>query len=407
MTIELHIWGPAFGLPSIDARCLAAIAYLRECLPSDKWRLVPSSGTADNPLGELPALRDGQRWVAGFSNIVEYLRSTSDEATDLDEHLSASDAAECIAHTSFIQSRGQPLLDLSLYLSTENYTNCTKPALALLLHWPESWFVPHRLRESARKRSEHLGLSGLDVDTAQDEKQELGLAAQIPQSLRKPKHTVSALLGHDTRRSKFRLDAVTSDFFEPLDELLGEGPWLIGDRPTSTDCLAVGYLAIMQASATEGQPWLRDALSQKHPNLAEWSQTRRQEWFGKAVSTLSISAGHVLPWQQPAGQTAKRIANSLALNVMGAVPMLRMYLTPITIKTEPGRTSNEKYDEKQKAIARVRDRTLYQSQVLASTLSASMLAGILFYNGILRVPDMRHTTPSRNFGTAGDFLGLR
>lgn len=29
MVLELHIWGPGFGLPSIDAQCLAAVAYLQ------------------------------------------------------------------------------------------------------------------------------------------------------------------------------------------------------------------------------------------------------------------------------------------------------------------------------------------------------------------------------------------
>lgn len=42
-TLELHVWGPAFGLPSIDAECLAAIAYLHTALPSSEWRLVPSN----------------------------------------------------------------------------------------------------------------------------------------------------------------------------------------------------------------------------------------------------------------------------------------------------------------------------------------------------------------------------
>jgi len=28
--MELHIWGPAFGLPSIDAECNAAVAYLSQ-----------------------------------------------------------------------------------------------------------------------------------------------------------------------------------------------------------------------------------------------------------------------------------------------------------------------------------------------------------------------------------------
>lgn len=53
--MELHTWGPAFGLPSIDPECLATIAYFR-CIPdlnpphaqqsTKLWRIVPSS----NPL---------------------------------------------------------------------------------------------------------------------------------------------------------------------------------------------------------------------------------------------------------------------------------------------------------------------------------------------------------------------
>jgi sorting and assembly machinery component 37 len=58
--LELHIWGPAFGLPSIDAECIAAVAYLHHAAasPTD-WRLVPSndpSGSADSTSSPLPTL---------------------------------------------------------------------------------------------------------------------------------------------------------------------------------------------------------------------------------------------------------------------------------------------------------------------------------------------------------------
>lgn len=413
MTLELHIWGPAFGLPSIDAGCLAAIAYLRVCLPSDQYRLVPSSSPASNPLNELPALRDGKKWTAGFGNIVSYLDCSCETAWHPDEHLGSSDTADCTAYTSFIQSRGQPLLDLSLYVSTDNYNTCTKPALASLLQWPDSWFVPHRLRDRAKKTSEHLGLDGLDVDSAQDEKQQEGLAAQIPESLRKPKQTVSALLGHDTRRSKFRLDAVTTDFFEPLEELLGEGPWLISDRPTRADCLAVGYLALMQASADGAQPWLKSALSKKFSSLDKWAQTRAREWFGEPVSASSVlegqTKGHVLPWQKPASPSAAWIANALALDIAGALPLLKPFLTPTSIDTGVGVETANNFDRKQRAVTRARSRQLLYSQVSISTMSASILAAILFYKGILRLPDLRRpAAPApKGFGTAGDFLGLR
>lgn len=47
--LDLHVWGPAFGLPSIDAECLAIIAYLRHAAPSDSWSLIPSNDPAISP----------------------------------------------------------------------------------------------------------------------------------------------------------------------------------------------------------------------------------------------------------------------------------------------------------------------------------------------------------------------
>lgn len=47
--MELHIWGPAFSLPSIDPECLAVIAYLQKAVLKDEWFLVASSDTALSP----------------------------------------------------------------------------------------------------------------------------------------------------------------------------------------------------------------------------------------------------------------------------------------------------------------------------------------------------------------------
>jgi sorting and assembly machinery component 37 len=57
MVLELHVWGPAFGLPSIDAECLAAIAYLRHCLNDGEWVLVASSDTSVSPTSMFYALQ--------------------------------------------------------------------------------------------------------------------------------------------------------------------------------------------------------------------------------------------------------------------------------------------------------------------------------------------------------------
>jgi hypothetical protein len=44
--LELHVWGSAFGLPSLDPECLAAITYCVHALDESQWTLVPSSPSA-------------------------------------------------------------------------------------------------------------------------------------------------------------------------------------------------------------------------------------------------------------------------------------------------------------------------------------------------------------------------
>ncbi len=46
MVLQLYVWGPAFGLPSLDAECLAAIAYLAQTLGPTDYRLIQASPSA-------------------------------------------------------------------------------------------------------------------------------------------------------------------------------------------------------------------------------------------------------------------------------------------------------------------------------------------------------------------------
>lgn len=46
MVLELHVWGPAFGLPSIDPACLAAVAYAAQTVPRKHWVLIASNEEA-------------------------------------------------------------------------------------------------------------------------------------------------------------------------------------------------------------------------------------------------------------------------------------------------------------------------------------------------------------------------
>jgi len=61
MVLELHIWGPAFSLPSIDPQCLAAIVYLQQVVPRDEWELIASCDDALSPTRSSPRLILQQR----------------------------------------------------------------------------------------------------------------------------------------------------------------------------------------------------------------------------------------------------------------------------------------------------------------------------------------------------------
>jgi hypothetical protein len=46
MVFELHIWGPAFGLPSIDPECIATVAYFKRIVPHGEWNLIADYDTS-------------------------------------------------------------------------------------------------------------------------------------------------------------------------------------------------------------------------------------------------------------------------------------------------------------------------------------------------------------------------
>ena len=112
--LELHVWGPAFGLPSLAAHCLAAIAYLQQAVPRGKWQLIASCNPALSPTSmragplprtqrltqtdELPALRNGDIWIGGFRNIFHYLAQCSAGEWVLDAGLPEQEGADCIAY---------------------------------------------------------------------------------------------------------------------------------------------------------------------------------------------------------------------------------------------------------------------------------------------------------------------
>ncbi|KAL1974399.1 hypothetical protein VTN31DRAFT_4603 [Thermomyces dupontii] len=328
MVLELHIWGPAFSLPSIDPQCLATIAYFSAVVPRDAWVLVASSDVSVSRTNELPAVKDGSRWVSKFRNIVNYLREYSNGQWDLDAHLSGLEKADNIAFSTFTESNGQLLIDLYLYVTSQNYYAATSPAYGAILAWPNQWITPVKTRNAAKRRTDHLGLSSLDLEATEEQRERERLSAtaagQIPQSLLyRPRETVTTLLGKTAQASRFRLESLTAELFEPLQELLGKKSYMLSDtQPSSLDALVIGYLSLALVPEVPS-PWLRDALLTKTPLLAKYVERMRQQYLGvvSAADAFSQTPGGKLPWRPPESVTVGKIGNTLFNTLADATPI--------------------------------------------------------------------------------------
>jgi len=267
--LELHIWGSAFGLPSIDPECLALVTYLNKAAPKSSYRIVASNDPAVSQSNQLPALNHDGVWTSGFRQITTYL---SQSGLISAPHLTPSQRADITAYTSFVTSHLAPLLSLSLYVSSANWAATTRPAYSALLSFPLTWTVPPLIRQNACLKTEHLGLAELDTDFDPNGGLHLSTGKEhLPESFRR--HLPDGVGRRSVReemtpeqKTAIRLFALAEEALGAFAEMLKEGSWLVGDEATELDCLAFGYLALMK-DAPVPRAFLKDWIEEKAPQL--------------------------------------------------------------------------------------------------------------------------------------------
>ncbi|KAH8682486.1 Tom37 C-terminal domain-containing protein [Xylariales sp. PMI_506] len=247
MALELHVWGPAFGLPSIDPECLAAASYLGYTVPPTSWTLIASNDPYISPDHILPALYHEGTWTSGYLNIVSYLGE--ELLHGVDDSLTPTQRADLLAYTAFLESRGSALVSFSLYVSPSAWSEVTRPAYSSLLPFPLTWTVPLRLRNAAIARTEHLGLDqfAADVDP-EDGTSESNIMAPTTSTgfLRLPiKPSVSSSMAPE-QAAAIRLQRLTDDLLSVLDEVrCGDRFYFGREQPCSLDFLVFAYLQFL------------------------------------------------------------------------------------------------------------------------------------------------------------------
>lgn len=341
--MQLLILGPAFGLPSIDAECNAAVALL-QLRAEGSYAIVPTHDQRQR----LPCLLDGQTRVSGFTNIAQHLASSG--IFDESYTLSSVSRADSLAITSFLELNAQTLLDISLYVSFENYRHATRPAFTKILPWHSNYIVPPQRRSAARLRTENLGISSLDVDNVHEDMsnrppgfeavgKEPGFEAETQKraSLLLPKKdTLRGLLQRPENASIFKLHALADNFFGPLQDILQNRMWLLNtEEPIAVDCLLYGYLSLMLYPQVP-QDWLGSTMRKKYQRLESYTTRLHAKLtlatdpdmvlafanheldVSKSAKTEKLS----LPWSQPAVSTFTETAGSIGLGLWDQLPVL-------------------------------------------------------------------------------------
>ncbi|KAK6350999.1 hypothetical protein TWF718_004177 [Orbilia javanica] len=279
--IELHVWNRAFGLPSLDPECLAAIAFLSSSIPQELWVLVESNNVSVSPNGSLPALKDGSHWVGGLDAIVSYLNSKSSGGSDIDRDLTVLQKAQSIAYRSFIRKTCLPIVSLSLYVTSKNWINVTRPLYSNFLPFPIQYEIPHTHHAQAVSLTAHL--TSLIRDIAAEESRPLqpvstsfaGITTTTDKSNPQEKEKIT---------TRVRLRNLLADFLDPIEEKLsGQNYFFGGTSPTTIDCLLVGYLSLLLYPDLPSA-WAKEILQQEFPGVVAYTNRLMSSYLSDNIA---------------------------------------------------------------------------------------------------------------------------
>jgi len=234
--------------------------------------------------------------------------------------------ADALAFGTYIESEGGRLLDLSMYLSDENF-DVLRGAFAKLLPVPARYYVPGVLRREARRRCD--GLIPASSVSATDPAAPLPLpSAMTATALPATREKILA----KAVAERIKQVAIAANFLQAIQSRLGEGKYFFGDKPSSLDCLAVGYLSLgLYAELPNG--WLREEmLHTRHGRLCTYVSEVRGEMLGDGIdvvavmsgqATVTTSSGQVvgggLPWGIVEPQYVPRVTRFLLNRAMEMV----------------------------------------------------------------------------------------
>ena len=272
------------------------------------------------------------------------------------------------------------------------------------MRWPSAWILPPQRRAAAKARTDHLGLSALNLDSLSDDENKSNQfgpsGAEVSQLLRSTQQTVSSLVRQPQHASRFRLDALAEDFFDPLVELLQGKYYLISsEKMTSLDCIALGYLSLALVPEVP-HSWLAETMKKRYPALCHYVEDMVRDCFGVHHYTrgpMAVDEDDTinLPWIRYEPESIIQAAPAVLRGSLESIPFVGGLYRPETLQNSTTKPHHE-----------LSKFPILPSIFVGLITSITALGGYVIFTGSL--PILEGTDRRRNLadmGEAGAMLG--
>jgi len=150
--MELYVWGPAFGLPSVDSESIQAMACIR--FGGAPVKIFECNNPWKSNQATMPFFKHGNKTLYSSEEISTYLRQKN---YSCDYGLTSKQGAEIIAYAKLIEDCLQPALQYYSFVHEVNFLETTRPAYGTLLPWLyKMWYAERRLKQKAHKLIEAI-----------------------------------------------------------------------------------------------------------------------------------------------------------------------------------------------------------------------------------------------------------
>lgn len=334
---------------------------------------------------------------------MDYL-SKANPSWDLSAHLTPAQKADATAYATFLASTAAPLLALNLYVSSANWAAVTRPAYSSVLPFPLTWTEPPTVRRRMCDVAAHLGLSDLNIDEQAEDKKQAAAAAsedsrgflKVPERLRRLNRGVKAALSPE-QTALFRLEATGIECLGVLADLKGrrheEGrPFFFGgQKATTLDCLAFGYLSLMLVPEVP-RPWLRDLMRRRYDCLCVFVDGVRDELYGGDVAAS-------LPWSKEEDKSEPWRMTRFARGIVEAS------LPDDWLLSESPPVNDE---DKPWAVKKQSNASVVLAALMNSVAGLGLVGTVLLYRHLSPFGSIfyRWETQRRTIGAAGALFGI-